>query len=233
MREGKDVIRDTDPREVARYLGYHKVKPDPAMKEEIALCLEDLCRAAEPRAVWRRCALEQKEDGLLTVKALPEDPSSGILMETASRSLSRNLRGCSLVCLMAATLGPGPDLLVRRAQILNAGRMVIYQAAGAAMIETWCDEINEEIRREAQAAGLFCRPRFSPGYGDLPLSLQRNFMSALQMKKEIGVGLTDSLLMTPTKSVTAFIGLGQEKTACPREGCEGCSQAGSCSFARS
>ena len=233
MRDAKEVIRGTDRREVCRYLGYHRVKPDPAIEGEIEICLEDLCRAADPRAVYRRCALLCHEDGKLTIGALPGDLSPKILMETDSRSLSKNLRGCSQVFLMAATLGPGPDLLVRRAQIRNAGRMVIYQAAGAAMIENWCDEVNEEIRRQAEGMGLFCRPRFSPGYGDLPLELQRDFMSALQMKKEIGVGLTDSLLMTPTKSVTAIIGLGPERMLCPRAGCESCEKAGSCQYARS
>ncbi|MBR5134836.1 MAG: Vitamin B12 dependent methionine synthase activation subunit, partial [Clostridia bacterium] len=50
-------------------------------------------------------------------------------------------------------------------------------------------------------------PRFSPGYGDLPLSVQRSVATLLGMEKTLGVCLSDSLLMSPSKSVTAFVGV--------------------------
>lgn len=54
------------------------------------------------------------------------------------------------------------------------------------------------------------RPRFSPGYGDLPLSAQREIFAVLDCGKRIGLMLNDSLLMSPSKSVTAFVGIGGE-----------------------
>ena len=232
MRDAKEVIRETDRREVRRYLGYYGKKADETIEDQIGACLEELCSCAEPRAVFRRCGLSFAESGTIRVSALPEDRVPGTLMEAESRSLKRNLKGCCGVYLMAATLGPGPDLAVRRASIVSPGKMVICQAAGAAMTEAWCDEVNREIREEASRLGLFCRPRFSPGYGDLPLTLQRDFERALEMKKEIGIALTDSLLMVPTKSVTAIIGLSKENTDCDIKGCGACSSAERCSFRR-
>ena len=71
-----------------------------------------------------------------------------------------------------------------------------------------CDEINARILREAAKEGLRgMRRRFSPGYGDLPLEMQREVCAVLNMPKEIGVSLTDTLLMTPSKSVTAIVGV--------------------------
>ena len=55
-----------------------------------------------------------------------------------------------------------------------------------------------------------CSPGFSPGYGDLPLDLQREIFAALDCPKRIGVSLNESLLMSPSKSVSAIIGLGGE-----------------------
>ena len=55
------------------------------------------------------------------------------------------------------------------------------------------------------------QPRFSPGYGAVPLSVQREFFNLLACEKLIGVCLTDTLLMTPTKSVTAFVGMKDRK----------------------
>ena len=75
---------------------------------------------------------------------------------------------------MAVTLGPGPDRLIRRASVGQMSRAVVLQAAAAAMTETWCDQINERIRQEAERDGLCTRPRYSPGYGDLPLELQKD-----------------------------------------------------------
>lgn len=232
MRNAKDVIRETDRKEVRRYLGYFGKKADQTIEEQIGICLEEMCSSAEPRTVYRRCGLIHHEDGRILITSLPEDRVQETLMEVTSRSLAKNLQGCCGVFLMAATLGPGPDLTVRRAGIISPGKMVICQAAGAAMTEAWCDEVNREIREEASRLGLSCRPRFSPGYGDLPLTLQKDFERALEMKKEIGVALTDSLLMVPTKSVTAIIGLSEDGAVCEPKGCETCSTAGECSFRR-
>ena len=65
------------------------------------------------------------------------------------------------------------------------------------------------------------RQRFSPGYGDLPLQAQRAIFDALQCHKEIGLYLNESLLMSPTKSVTAIVGIGGGETCTPG-GCAGC-----------
>ena len=137
---------------------------------------------------------------------------------------------------MAVTLGPGPDRLVRRASVGRMSRALIYQAAAAAMTEAWCDEINERIRSEAARDGLYTRPRFSPGYGDLPLSVQKQISGLLNMPKEIGVSLTESLLMTPSKSVTALIGVSPEPASPGRDSpeagkCGSCAAAESCPYA--
>ena len=106
------------------------------------------------------------------------------------------------------------------------------QATAAAMTETWCDRINERIRLEAEQEGLYTRPRFSPGYGDLPLDLQREISAILNMSKEIGVSLTDTMLMTPSKSVTALIGISDTPGKCAPAGCAGCAASANCAYAR-
>lgn len=83
------------------------------------------------------------------------------------------------------------------------------------------------MRRQAQAAGGDTRPRFSPGYGDLPLALQRDIFHALDCARKIGLTLNDSLMMSPAKSVTAIIGItdragentGKDCTGCDKQDC--------------
>ena len=189
-----------DLREITRYLGYYGVTPDESMMWEIDQCINELEKVITPRFVYDRFGLLQKEEGDGSVLSF-----GGI--ETGSRDLARNLKGCTGVYIMAVTLGPGPDRLVRRASVGKMSRAIIFQAAAAAMTEAWCDEINERIRTEAAKEGFCTRPRFSPGYGDLPLSMQKQISMILNMPKEIGVSLTESYLMIPSKSVTALIGV--------------------------
>ena len=213
-----------DIREAVRYLGYHGVTPDEEIMRGISDCIRDLQRAVTPRFVYERFPLSvQKEPDAAPLICLAD-------IQIRSRNLAKNLERCCGVYLMAVTLGPGPDRLIKRASVSSMSRAVIYQAAAAAMTEEWCDRINERIRLEAEKEGLYTRPRYSPGYGDLPLEMQKDISRLLNMPKEIGVSLTQSLLMTPSKSVTALIGVSEEPGECRRKGCEECEAADNCTF---
>ena len=213
-----------DINEVIRYLGYRGSVPDDSVRAEIGECIGDLQKEVTPRFVYEKFPLsvktEQDEAPLLRLGDL----------EIRSRDLAKNLDGCCGVYMMAVTLGPGPDRLIRRASVGQMSRAVILQAAAAAMTETWCDRINERIRQEAELDGLCTRPRYSPGYGDLPLELQKDISRILNMPKEIGVSLTDTLLMTPSKSVPALIGVSDRPGESRGRGCSGCKASANCAY---
>ena len=149
-----------------------------------------------------------------------------------SSSLARNLAGCTQCVLFAATAGPFCDMLVKRASVTSSAYASCCQAAGAAAIEAYCDLINDKIKDEYEAKGLFARPRFSPGYGDLPLENQKDWFRLLDITRNTGIELTGSLLMVPTKSVTAIIGLSPDRLPCVRQGCESCTMSSACTFSR-
>lgn len=237
------LILEPDCREIARYLGYRRVKPDAEVQQEIEYCVSKLQQEVTPRFAYEKYPLIITEDvhadtasGSAKRNSEEGGPIIPVIraagLEIRSRNLARNLRGCTELYFMAATLGPAPDRLVQRASITAMSRALIYQAAAAAMIETWCDEVCRRISADAGKDGLYCRPRFSPGYGDAPLDLQKDFERILHMSKEIGVGLTDTLLMTPSKSVTAFIGASPVRQPCHERGCEVCNMRDTCSYSR-
>ena len=227
---------NVDKREIYRYLGYQGRVPDENVLREVDRCLEALREAVTPRFVYRQYPIEKFFSDNIERPFLDEKPGTELLsiagMKIQSRSLCRNLRDCKSAYLMAATLGIGPDRLIARASVAKMSRAVILQAAAAAMIEACCDEVNQKIIKEAEDQGLYCRPRFSPGYGDFSLEYQKDFAQILRIQKEIGVSLTQSLLMMPSKSVTAVIGLSPVKKECALHGCEVCSKAEECSFSR-
>lgn len=122
--------------------------------------------------------------------------------QTTSADLAKNLDGCDGIFLFAATLGIEIDRLIMKYGKLSPVKALIFQAIGAERIEKLCDQFCKDMAKEETL-----KPRFSPGYGDLPLSLQNDIFAALDCGKNIGLTLNDSMLMSPTKSVTAIVGI--------------------------
>ncbi|MBQ7161924.1 MAG: hypothetical protein IJR90_09475 [Clostridia bacterium] len=136
-----------------------------------------------------------------------------------SRDLSRLLDGCASAVIFAATVGVGIDRLIAKYGAVSPAKALMLDAVGTERVEALCGVFCRDISNE-----LDMRPtaRFSPGYGDLDLSVQKEIFSALNCQKLIGLTLTDSLLMSPSKSVTAVFGLRGEKGGGPSEKCAGC-----------
>lgn len=140
------------------------------------------------------------------VRVPVEFPAEGICRfdfgDIASGGLYRNLIGCGEVYLFAVTLGIGVDRLLCRLNFLSQAEHFMTDALASAAAEALCDTVNGMI-----AEGHSLKPRFSPGYGDLPLSVQPSFLNRLRAEATLGITLNDAYLMTPMKSVTALAGI--------------------------
>lgn len=141
-----------------------------------------------------------------------------------SEGLSKNLSGCKSAVIFAATLGSSLDRLISRYAVISPTRSLLLSAIGSAQIEVLCDTFSTELSQKYNL-----RPRFSPGYGDLPLDTQKAVFSLLDCEKKIGLYLTDSYIMTPTKSVTAFIGLSDTRSEINENKCSRCEKT-DCAF---
>ena len=190
-----------DFKEVARYLGYRRATPPEvdvsALMEKAAGEMQAVMKA---QAVFEIYDLSVVSTGSTTVTLSFAD------VTLHSRDLGRNLAGCSQVALLAATIGPQVDALIRRHSSLDPVYASILQATGAMYIEELVDLVNSEIKKIAAAQGLKTKARYSPGYGDVPLQVQKDFFRLLPCTR-IGLTLMDTLIMAPEKSVTAFVGL--------------------------
>lgn len=203
---------DINRNEILRYLGYGRNDADEAVNAVIDECIEELLKTVSPKSITRSYDLKLGQDDLIDCTCF----------RVKSRNLSKNLQDCSGVILFAATLGAEADMLIRRYNKLLMSKAVVMQAAAAAMIEEYCNTVNEKLREEYYKRQLYLRPRFSPGYGDFPLACQMDICSALELNKRIGITLTDSCIMMPSKSVTAVIGISQKPYLCNINGCEVC-----------
>lgn len=149
------------------------------------------------------------------------------------KSLARHLAACREAILLAATTGLAAERMQRRSMLLSPTVGLLTDACATAAIEAFCDALDEEWAQRYPGSERLAR--FSPGYGDLPLSCQPPLLELLQSARLIGLNLTASLLMLPQKSVSAIIGLRQPRPEAagptdqterqPGQGCpDSCSQ---------
>ena len=188
-----------DRREALRYAGARELPSEQsALFEE---CIVELLPLLSYKVCWRFFPVAVATASLLS-QTKDEELDLGFA-KVRSKSLAANLAGCNEILLFAATVGIAPDRLVAKYGRISPVKALFCQALGAERIEALCDAFCNEI-----AVGLGpLKPRFSPGYGDLPLQLQSQIFSVLDCSRKIGLSLTSSLLMTPTKSVTAIAGI--------------------------
>ena len=184
-------------------------KADDSISGLVNECITELSDKLTYKVCYTEFPIHPTEDGV--------DLS---FMQTNSRGLKMNLFGCEKIVLFAATVGLEIDRLIARYGVISPVKSVAFQAIGAERIESLCDMFNDEVRSRAAAENLYTRPRFSAGYGDFELSAQREIFKVLDCQRKIGLTLNDSLIMSPSKSVTAIIGISDK----PRENCaERCS----------
>lgn len=180
-------------REIYRYMQAKQSEElDALIDRGLALALDKLS--------YKVCYTElaiNKSDGMLDL---------GFAM-TDSHDLVKYLDGCKSIILFAATVGIDLDRLILRYSKLEPSMALCLQAIGSERAEALCDAFCDDMSNKYAADDKTLRPRFSAGYGDLPLSLQTDIIATLQTPKNIGVSLNQSLLMSPTKSVTAIIGI--------------------------
>ena len=197
--DGKKL--NIDRKETFRYLGYHfggSVPEDPELDKIVTELEKKLKEAVTPRCAYEIYGLEVKDDSCILC-------SDKQVLTIKSTRLSAHIRGCRNAILFAATLGPGADMLIRRYSGRSTIKPAILQAVGAAAIEAFADEVTDIIRSAPDTANL--KMRFSPGYGDFNLEYQNDFFSLLSLEKNLGMSLNSALLMSPSKSITAVIGV--------------------------
>lgn len=147
----------------------------------------------------------------LPVSYMEEDEIDFDFIRMRSKDLTKCLGNCDEAIFLAATVGQGIDRIIRKYNSTDSARALFMQALGAERVETMLDyfcqnfsEVHEKNTGE-RIKGL--RPRFSPGYGDLSLSVQPEFIRLMDASRKIGITINDSLLMSPSKSVTAIAGI--------------------------
>ncbi len=207
-----------DRREALRYLGARG-----ETEESLACALEAAARAVEtqitPAFLFRVDAVVRSAEGAMlrdTRLALP------------GRTAERVLAGCDQAAIVVCTLGARFDALARQALARGILDAALWDACGSAWVEAGCDAAERAVA--ARLPGRFLTDRFSPGYGDLPLSVQPALLRAVDAERRLGVTVEASGMMNPQKTVTAVIGLADRPQPARVRGCAHCALRETCAM---
>lgn len=198
-------------REALRYLGGAGVEMNKAMEELLDGCEEKILKAANPKYLYIE-------------KDLPCEEL------IAGEDIKNHLDGCEKAILMCATLGAEVDRLLRIAQISDMAQAVVLDSLASVAVEQVCNKVDEVIAEKY--SGYYLTFRFSPGYGDYPIELQKSFLTMLDAPRKIGLTTNESCLLVPTKSVTAVMGLSKNPIDRKKRGCAVCNMKDRCKFRR-
>lgn len=224
-------ILTVDPVETRRYAGLQKAEE---FKEEL---IDNACQEAQlliqPQGIWQIYDYDAasqtiytapRTGGTQSLLAKPAGASmAGELSEELpamvrlqGKSIGRHLQKVCKVVVLSATIGEDIENQVTRS--FEEGRYsfsVLLDAAATTAIEEVADGMEKNIFSVARRQGLAMTWRFSPGYGDWPIEQQPEVLSLAHGEK-IGVSLTEALMLTPRKSITAVIGLYYPDKECEK-----------------
>lgn len=204
--------------EALRYLGVPG-EPDPVLLAQLSAMSDKLTRSVTPRYIWRVFPLSFRGEG-------PTLEGAGLTL--TGTMAARMLGACSQAVLLACTLGAWFEALLRAEQARSMAGAALLDACGSVWVEAGCDQAEGEI--SARFPGLYRTDRFSPGYRDLPLALQKDICTLLDASRRLGVQVTDSFLLNPSKTVTAVIGLSERPQPARIRGCGFCNLRENCQY---
>lgn len=207
--------------EVLRYMGYK----DQLIEKELDLLIDETIEET-----YALCQARHVRREFPIVKKGNEIDIQGSGLKIKSEDLSARVGGSEKIVIMAATLGNEIEMKIEFYKRMDLLKSIVMDACASVMVESLCDEISKEIESHAKEEGLHSTTRFSPGYGDLELSYQKDILRLLNAYRRIGLSLLKSNILTPRKSVTAFVGLGQEVGQEGGLKCEKCNMKDGCQY---
>ena len=204
--------------EALRYMG-HKGEASTALSDILDKCEKLVLEAVRPAYVYREVSLIHSDENISV---------EGGYLYLTGKDIKRHLKGCDKAVFFAATLSSSADTLIRHLEAEDMTMAFAADALCSAAVEQVCDLAEEEIF-SANSYNFHTR-RYSAGYGDLPISLQKEIVTFLNAQRRIGLTVTDNFLMIPRKSVTAIIGVSDLKLQKTIVGCASCNMKNHCAF---
>lgn len=202
-----------DPKEVLRYLGYRNQNLPSNIKELITKAISETQTLIQPKSTYQRYQLIRKSGNIFL------EQTSIIL---PGQDITNHLSYSQACIVMAVTLGARIETKIRYYETINLTKALVLDACASAAVEQIIDNLCNEIDTQLKRENLCLTSRYSPGYGDLPLELQPDFITLLNANRTIGLHASQHSLLQPRKSVTAIAGITQIDQPVTKRNCCNC-----------
>ncbi|MBE6638455.1 MAG: hypothetical protein E7616_03230 [Ruminococcaceae bacterium] len=187
-----------DTKEVLHYASSLPLKDEEVLryaKKAIELCQQ----AAFPICIYTHLPIAKREANRITL-------GKGFVL--SGELTVKYLSDCEGAYILLGTVGQSVDRMIAAAGIRSMTDGLMADAAGSAAVEALLDDFCQKIDPKSLP-----KPRISPGYGDFKLENQIEIFKLLDATRSLGVCLNQSLMISPSKSVSAVVGTGKE-TSC-------------------
>ena len=222
-------IRSVERSEVLRYLGYSGQPLTPELDARIDGVVARCLGVARPRGTHRTFEVAGRR---VEADGTPVTDLAGTALALRGHSMEEHMAGAVAVGVMAVTVGMPLERELQRLALVDPLEQLIFDAAATTVVERAADACEASIVAEAAARGLYTNFRFSPGYGDMPMDTQPVLLATLDAQRRLGISLSPTYYMTPTKSVTAVVGLFAEPQPSSHRSCASCACADFCYIRR-
>ncbi len=212
---------DINYEEVGRYLGIREGKLEDETRLEIEDAVIQLKNYVDYKVEYKVFELSNKEE-YVGVK--------GTTLKLEGQAIQRLLQDSEKCIVLAVTLGQRIDTLLRTLQVTNLSQAVMIDFCASSMVEHLCNQVNDEIKDLWLERNRYLTDRFSPGYGDLPLEVQKPLCDVLDTSRRMGLHVTSSGIMIPRKSITGIIGISEHKQKMKIKGCKYCDFYQECTY---
>lgn len=210
-----------DKNEVLRYLGYRGQNLSENLINKIHSVRIESKSLFQPKFIYDIYFINKSDENV---------EITGTSLKLLGKDINKLLKDCDKCILMAVTLGNNIERRIRFYERVDLTKAVILDACATTAVEEICDLIQNKIKEECIKEEESLTFRYSPGYGDLSLDIQKKFINVLNAERRIGVTVSEHMLLFPRKSVTAIIGIKNGYGNNCKYTCTNCSNYNTCYY---
>ncbi len=163
-------------------------------KTQLKKAIREVLSHIKPQGIYRIIPLRSQKD-----KKSSKD------LNFSSKNLKEMFNDCDKVAVFLTTVGKEIDDLVKKAMKRRPHYGYLLNLVASAAAEEAAEYMQEYIRKKLPEDRTTTY-RYSPGYCDWSIREQKKLFGLIPHEK-IGVKLSDTYLMSPTKSVSGVFGI--------------------------
>jgi cobalamin-dependent methionine synthase I len=194
--------------QIERFMGYKSGESQEMVSDLISDLLKEAENICDIRAEYKIFETVRFDNDARSVNI-------GDLVFDIRKIVYGQLKKADSIAVFLCTAGE--EIGIRSRKAMKEGDLLkgyAYDVIGSEAVETTADIMQNDLEKKLSGSGLKITNRFSPGYCGWDVAEQHKIFS-LFPNNFCGIRLTPSALMDPVKSISGFIGIGENVKRLP------------------